>query len=336
MKISVVVPSYNQGQYIEETLRSVLDQDYPDLELIVIDGGSTDATVEIIKKYESRITYWVSEKDKGQSDAINKGFQRATGEIITWLCSDDLFTPGTLHQVARYFSSLDPTVGLIHGGVTVFNKDGDKHNDFGYPDPSVERYISGMAFSQPAAFFRKKYFDEVNGRVSESLHYGMDYDLFARLATVCHFHPVPDLFARYRMHEESKSVSQQDRFIVDWCRVFLNLSRNLGWNKVYEQLKAVTPLKDAFGYEWDYGYQFRQDIFAKVNPEKALFYHLCYQLRALFAAGDIRSSRRILAYLQTQFPKEWMDREKRIMDIHQKLRLPTPLLLFLRKVKSWI
>jgi glycosyltransferase involved in cell wall biosynthesis len=99
--ISIVVPSYNQGRFLEETLRSILLQNYPSIELIIIDGGSKDETVDIIKKYEPWIACWVSEKDRGQSDAINKGFSRVTGDIVTWLCSDDLYTAGTLKRVAE-------------------------------------------------------------------------------------------------------------------------------------------------------------------------------------------------------------------------------------------
>lgn len=336
LKISIIVPSYNQGQYIEETLRSIIDQGYPNLELIVIDGGSTDRSVEIIRQYEKHITYWVSEKDKGQSDAINKGFRQATGDIITWLCSDDVFTPGTLQKVNEYFSSLPPETGLIHGGVVVFDSVAERHTDFGYPDPSIERYITGMAFSQPAAFFRKKYLDMVNGRVSEELHYGMDYDLFARLACVCHFQPVQDVFARYRMHGESKSVSQHDRFILDWCKVFVNLCQNMGWQDVETRIREVSPLSGAYGYHLDFEFSYAPAIMGKVDKEKCLFYHLCYQLRALYASGKINDSKRLYKYLLENFPAEWNNSETRVSVIAPKLKLPTFVLLTLRKVKSWL
>lgn len=335
-KISVIVPSFNQGQFIEETLLSVIEQGYPNLELIVVDGGSTDQTVEVIRRYEKHISYWVSEKDNGQSDAINKGFQRATGDIITWLCSDDLFTPGTLLKVDQHFSGFPEEVGLIHGGVVVFQQGKDLHTDFGYANPSVERYISGMAFSQPAAFFRKKYLDQVNGRVSETLHYGMDYDLFARLACVCRFQAVPEIFARYRMHEESKSVSQQDKFIIDWCRVYLNLCEHLGWKETANLLRSVSPLKAAFADSMPHDFPINPVIFENVDQRKSLFYHLCYQLRAIYAAGNIKDSKRILHFLQENYPSAWIAEEKRIPHIARKLQLPTFALLTLRKVKSWL
>src|SRR6187431_735936 len=149
-KISVVVPSYNQGQYLEETILSIFNQQYPNLEVFVVDGGSKDNSVDIIKKYEQHLTWWVTEKDKGQSDAINKGFARVTGEIVTWLCSDDLFTKGTLKRVAEIFSELPDNVGLIYGGATLFGDNMKSKETWGYKNAGVERYIAGQAFPQPS------------------------------------------------------------------------------------------------------------------------------------------------------------------------------------------
>lgn len=122
-KISIVIPSYSQGQFLEETILSEVTQHYPNLELFVVDGGSKDNNVDIIKKYEPHITWWVSEKDKRHSDAINKGLQRANGEIMNWLCSDDLLTHGALFKVAECFSNQQNGVGLIHGGTILFRDD---------------------------------------------------------------------------------------------------------------------------------------------------------------------------------------------------------------------
>ena len=119
-KISIVTPSFNQGKYIEQTIQSVLDQDYPNLEYIIIDGGSTDETVEIIKKYEHKIHYWVSEPDKGQTDGINKGFAKCTGEIFNWINSDDYYEPGTFYKLAKLFTE-HPYVDVVCGKEWSFN-----------------------------------------------------------------------------------------------------------------------------------------------------------------------------------------------------------------------
>lgn len=121
-RISIVTPSYNQGQFIEETIRSVLLQGYPDLEYIIIDGGSTDESVEIIRKYERWITFWVSEPDSGQTNAINKGFKRSTGEIVAWLNSDDVYTAGSLCTAAKAFAE-QPHVAVIYGKIDAIDAD---------------------------------------------------------------------------------------------------------------------------------------------------------------------------------------------------------------------
>ena len=123
-RITIITPSYNQGQFIEETIQSVLNQGYPNLEYIIIDGGSTDQTVEIIKRYAAQIAYWVSEPDRGQTHAINKGLAQATGEILAYLNSDDYYLPGALHAVAKYFGC-NPQVDLLHGCCRYVNEQGE-------------------------------------------------------------------------------------------------------------------------------------------------------------------------------------------------------------------
>jgi len=177
--ISIVVPNYNGGATIETTLRSLIDQDYPHLEILVVDGGSTDHSVEVIRRYERSISWWVSEKDSGQSQAINKGFARAKGEIVNWLCSDDILLPGALHTVARAFME-DPTVDVV-SGIGEFRYEDARKNRLEVPSAlKLELMPCTNAIPQPACFYRKELLAR-NPPLDESLHYAMDFELWIYL-----------------------------------------------------------------------------------------------------------------------------------------------------------
>lgn len=217
-KISVITPSFNQGTFIEETIRSIIDQGYPNLEYIIIDGGSSDQSVEIIKKYNAEINYWVSEKDSGQSEAINKGLQRATGDIVTWICSDDLLLPGSLFRIAELFQA-HPDVGLIHGKTILF-ADGKKDHVKGAAANDLPlSYFAAIPFPQPSSFFTRKSLDKT-GLLEKDLHFAMDYDFFLRMAFECEFMACNDILSRYRLHDDSKSVSKLPEFSREWTYVF--------------------------------------------------------------------------------------------------------------------
>jgi glycosyltransferase involved in cell wall biosynthesis len=330
--ISIVVPSYNQGRFLEETLRSILLQNYPSIELIIIDGGSKDESVGIIKKYEPWIKYWVSEKDKGQSDAINKGFARATGDIVTWLCSDDLFTEGTLKRVANIFSDLADDIGLIYGGATLFGENMKLAETWGYEDAGVERYIAGQAFPQPSAFFKRKFLLEAGNWVREDLHMGMDFDLFARLSCVCKFHSVNEIFSYYRLHDASKTVSQNSGFVEDWTRSFGNLCRNFDWHDIVEKMQTIPQLSGFLNYS--YPFKANEQIILGTDKKLALFYHLCYWLKSCYQNKRRDDARQILAILKKDFPAEWMAKEKHIPQIVTRLKLPDSVLEVLISLKK--
>ena len=205
MKISVVTPSFNQGPYLEATLRSLLAQNYPDLELLVIDGGSTDQSVEIIRRYASSLSYWESERDRGQSHALNKGFAHVHGDIWSWLNSDDLLEEGVLHRVAQTFAQ-DPEAGVVYGDCVYVGEDGETVIEKFPGEPySRLRHLAHRFIAQPSCFFRTAI---VPPAVREDLHYCMDYDLWLSLsARGVKFHYVPEVFSRYRLHEQSKSVN---------------------------------------------------------------------------------------------------------------------------------
>lgn len=174
--ITIIVPNYNGASTLERTLRSVLDQQYPALELLVVDGGSTDASVEIIKRYDDKITWWVSEKDRGQSDAINKGFARASGEVVNWLCSDDLLEPDALHQVAAAFA--DPSLDVLVGATRHERVDIERAISISRPSlSSIALMPLCVTIGQPACFYRRRLLDR-SPPLDESLHYTMDLDLW--------------------------------------------------------------------------------------------------------------------------------------------------------------
>ncbi|MFC1719523.1 glycosyltransferase family 2 protein [Pseudomonadota bacterium] len=210
-KISIVTPSYNQGEFIEETIRSVLLQGYPNLEYIVIDGGSTDNSKKILRKYRTFFTYWVSEKDRGQSHALNKGFKVASGEILAWLNSDDFYLPDVLFSVAIAFVD-NPEAGLVIGKCEVQDDNGNRFPRY----PNYERrdyeiairaYSTWDHFPQPSTFFRKRVFEEV-GAFNEKLHYTMDLDYWIRIfKSGFSAGSIDQVLSIYRLHDCSKTVA---------------------------------------------------------------------------------------------------------------------------------
>jgi hypothetical protein len=178
-KISIITPSYNQGQFLEETIRSVLLQGYPNLEYIVMDGGSTDNSVDIIKKYEPWITYWQSKPDRGQSHAINQGFERATGDILAWLNSDDAYTPNTLPVVAQHLSNKQGA--LLVGSSIVTTSAYSLEGKLDTRKPSWREMIyEARSFPQPSVFWTRDLWDAAGG-LDEKLYFAMDYDLWLRM-----------------------------------------------------------------------------------------------------------------------------------------------------------
>lgn len=204
-KISIITPSYNQGQFLEETIKSVLNQNYPYLEYIIIDGGSTDNSVEIIRRYEDKLAYWVSEKDNGQAHAINKGFRRATGDIIAWLNSDDLYLPGTLKKVADFFEK-KPQIDVVYGDIEIIDNKGKvlgikKVVPFNFKS----QLFSASLVPQPATFWRKKVIKKI-GFLNEKYQYQMDYEYFLRMgAKGIRFGIIKQPLAQFRLQPQSKT-----------------------------------------------------------------------------------------------------------------------------------
>lgn len=203
-KISIIIPSFNQGEFLEETLLSVIGQNYPDVEVLVMDGGSKDHSVDIIKKYASHIAYWQSEKDRGQSDAINQGIRRASGEIVTWLNSDDVLLPGTLHLVDA-FARANPTIQWFLGNVLWMNREG-KIMRVGKVERESHFWNHHHLFANggPSAFMRRERLLQI-GLLREDFHYKMDTELWHRyLAGGDMFLRLPAYCWGLRLHEAAK------------------------------------------------------------------------------------------------------------------------------------
>lgn len=216
-KISVVVPSYNQGAFLAETLASIVYQDYESVELIVIDGGSSDNSLDVIREFDSHIDYWVSEPDSGQCGALIKGFAKASGDIFCWVCSDDQLLPGTLRRVAKEFRD-NPEIELVYGDTEYLYPNGERvvKPRIGYHYQTMLRAFNIIA--QPSSFFSAAVYRRVGG-LDESLHYAMDYDLFVRFGPTLRWRQLKESLSLYRLHKASKTVAMNSKFNDEWWRV---------------------------------------------------------------------------------------------------------------------
>ena len=214
-KITVITPSYNQEQFIEETIRSVLLQNYPNLEYIIIDGGSTDKSIEIIRKYGKYLTYWVSEKDRGQSHAINKGFAKSSGDILCWINSDDLLKPGALEFVARSFANISIPAWLI-GSSELVDSMGKLINLRIPENVTLEGVLMWNEnwFAQQSTFWTRPMWNAVS-QIDESLHYVMDFALWLKMFGVAEPLLTKELLSSYRYQEDAKCLTQPSKVLEE-------------------------------------------------------------------------------------------------------------------------
>src|ERR1043166_2568373 len=242
--ISIITPSFNQGRFLEETIQSVLSQEGDFfLEYIVIDGGSTDNSVDIIRRYDEGIRngtirarsrgssfQWVSEKDRGQAEAINKGFRRATGDLVAWINSDDTYLPGTLPKILQYFNQRQDAMILV-GDAIVIDESGRRISKYIAEFLSYERMIAvwegrGNTIPQPSVFFRRLVLETV-GLLDTSLSYTMDFDFFLRCSSLFTFSRLPEALATYRIHASSKTMSGYDAMAWESYKVSRKHWKNL-------------------------------------------------------------------------------------------------------------
>jgi len=209
MRVSVVTPSFNQGKYLEETIRSVLDQNYGDIEYIVIDGGSRDESLEIIKKYEQRISYWQTGKDRNAWDAINQGWERATGEILCYLNADDVFLPGSIELIANQFKK-SPDVDVVYGDTEMIDAQGNHLYDSpSEPFDLAKIYRTWVdPIRQPSCFFKSNLFRQYGG-TNEIYPFCADFEYWIRISAGAKFLYVPVLLSKSRLHSETRTSKME-------------------------------------------------------------------------------------------------------------------------------
>jgi glycosyltransferase involved in cell wall biosynthesis len=233
--VSIITPSYNQAKYLEQTIQSVLTQDYPKLEYIVIDGGSNDGSVEIIKKYQDKLAYWVSEKDKGQADAINKGFAKANGEIIAWINSDDYYLPNTISQAVKSFDE-NPDAVLIYGNMLAVDENGKTFNTFNYKQLSLEDLICFQIIGQPAVFFRRSALHKTNG-LNLDFYFLLDHLFWIELAQHGKILHVDRTWSAARYHAEAKNRAKAAEFGKEAFRILSLVNQDKNLSTMFEKVK---------------------------------------------------------------------------------------------------
>ncbi len=244
--VSVVTPSYNQAAYLEATIRSVLGQDYPHIEYIIVDGGSTDGSVDVIRRYANRLAWWVSKPDRGQADAIRKGFARARGEILAWLNSDDLYTPFAVREAVEALQA-HPEAGWVVGDAVFLDAQAapihyQKAGPWGLPE-----LMTFHILPQPAVFFRRDWYERVGG-LDLAYHYLLDHHLWLRLARLGPpvYRARPWAMARY--HDDAKNIAQAARFGDEALRIARWLATDPAFADVYPRLRRQV---------WAAAYRFR-------------------------------------------------------------------------------
>lgn len=287
--VTVVTPSFNQGRYIEETILSVLNQDYPNIEYLVIDGGSTDNTLDVLRNYEGQLT-WISEPDRGQSHAINKGFRMARGEILCWLNSDDTYEAGALRMAVDYFTG-HPDIMMVCGGANLIDDNGN----------FLERITASLPFDlwsvvylaqnipQPATFFRKCIFDAI-GMLDENLHWCMDWELWIRIGSRFKVDCVEAVLANCRFYLETKTSTGGFK---RWQEI-VSVQRKYGnWTFPYGLLRAgFGSIHMLIRYNYPSIYQFTQGLINYLKHKSLNDYYSNYH--GVYADGWLGKKARFM------------------------------------------
>ena len=248
--VSIITPSYNQVRYLEDTIQSVIRQDYANLEYIIVDGGSTDGSQQVIETYQDNLAWWISEPDQGQADAINKGFKRASGEIVAWLNSDDLYLPDAISSAVELFHQ-NPDVGVIYGDAVSADADGSFLNELRFSSWGTGDFLQFNIICQPAVFMKRSILENV-GYLDPSYHFFLDHQLWIRLSRETTFLHHPEIWAVSRYHQDAKNITLAAESgaevirIMDWAEKEPDLAAIIGenyhqcWAGAYQMIARYT------------------------------------------------------------------------------------------------
>jgi glycosyltransferase involved in cell wall biosynthesis len=226
--VSIVTPTYNQARFLEETILSVLGQDYPRIEHIVIDGGSVDGTLDVIREYAGRLAFWTSERDQGQADAINKGFRMIRGDVFAYINSDDTYVPGAVSRAVRWFAE-HPDVEMICGDANLIDEEGrvlDVLRGRGFDYRAFVCQKAGF-INQPSTFMRRSVLAKA-GFLNPSLYYNLDFEYWLRVGRVCRIEYVPAVFSNFRIHPASKTMRSKSVIAEEFVKVYEEFLREYG------------------------------------------------------------------------------------------------------------
>lgn len=332
-KITIITPSYNQGKYIEECILSVLNQNYPNLEYIIIDGGSTDNTLDIIQKYEHKLTYWVSEPDTGQSDAVNKGLRKATGEIINWLNADDYYESQALWRIVREFENSE--IKVVCGRCQVFKDTKETiqthcTNGTDIYWGNLAKTIGWARTDQPATFYCKEAIQKI-GLLDEELHYLMDRDWWIKYLFYFGLNQVvkiTDVLVNFRLHEESKTVAHIKQFQVDRDSYYASLAQKYSFVRHEKFIRDNTIVRSE--------YQVKNMCIEKKDLiEPVLNYYILLRANELYATNQNKEAQKYLNFVDRKLLKQEDQRLWRKLNLRNKY-VPQILIRILRGIKMWI
>ncbi|MBI1768771.1 MAG: glycosyltransferase [Bacteroidetes bacterium] len=326
MRLTIITPSFNQAQYIEQTIESVLSQNYSDLEYIVIDGGSTDGSLDIIKKHEKHLTYWVSEPDRGQSHAINKGLQLATGEVVNWLNSDDYYESNALNTIAEAFAN--PNINAVCARSNIVRNESIVQQSNG-----TDIYINNLAktigwarIDQPETFFRKSSYEKIGG-LNEGLHYIMDKEWWIRYLFAFGLEgikQIDDRIVNFRLHDQSKTESKKKQFEYENDQLYWSLAKQAGLiniNSFLEETilhqKPISPT---------------QLWFPSVElVEQIIHYYLLLKADQQYYQLNLNTARKILGQIKPEYLGVEDQRLMKKLSFRAKY-LPAP---FVKIIRQW-